>query len=251
MSIDGFSQNGKTYTTKDGADFVKKFYVEYLDILNRETCETLRDKMISKSYSPLLNKKELNAGFDFIIRAQDANAESAETVTVTSLGNRWYIASYMIIYNKKRVEIPVHLTTVNGQPCIDNIITAGETVPQTKQVNKRGVVNTDKDIAALVKFYKKYLKQMSNDESSKCRLKYMTSNYCSFINKTSISENKRNVLVCGVSQTSKSASSTVKVSSLKDWHYLVTFISNGKKYQRKVHITKSKGKLAIDNLFII
>lgn len=248
MSINAIANKGNTFTTNQKIDFVKRFYVEYLDISTRETCETLRDKIISKSYRPLLNKKELNAGYDFIIRAQDANQESAETVAVTSMGNRWYIVSYLSSYDNKRIEIPVHLTTINGRPQIDNIVTEGEAMPKKTQGETVDKTICGKDISALTKFYKKYLQQFSNDDWADCRHRYMAGDYYSFVQKSSMSENKKNVLVCGVVQASKQASTTVKVSYLKDSNYLVTFVSNGKKYQKKVHLVTSKGKLGIDKI---
>lgn len=248
MSINAIANKGNTFTTNQGIDFVKRFFVEYLDISTCETCETLRGNILSKSYRPLLEKKENDAGADFIIRAQDANPKSSETVAVTSLGNRWYLASYMDIYNKKRVEIPVHLTTINGRPYIDNIVTEGEAMPKKTQGQAVDKTICGKDISALTKFYKKYLQQFSNDDWADCRHRYMTGDYYSFVPKSSMSENKKNVLVCGVVQASKQASSTVKVSYLKDSNYLVTFVSNGKKYQKKVHLVTSKGKLGIDKI---
>ena len=251
LSINAISKVGNSFTTEEGIDFVKRFYVEYLEISKRETCETLRNNMLSKEYRPKLDIKELDAGYDFMIRAQDANVESAETVTVIPIDNRWYMASYLDIYSNKRIRIPVHLTTINGEPRIDNIITEGDTIPQTTPVGANTAGNTDKDITILKTFYKKYLKQVPNDDLSKCRLKYMTADYFSFVQKSSISDNTKNVFVCGVVQASKLASSTVKVSYLKDWNYLVAFVSNGKKYQKKVHLTTSKGKLAVDRISAI
>lgn len=248
MSINAIANNGNTFTTNQKIDFVKRFYVEYLDISTCETCETLRDKIISKSYRPLLEKKENDADADFIIRAQDANQESAETVAVTSMGNRWYIVSYLSSYDNKRIEIPVHLTTINGRPQIDNIVTEGEAMPKKTQGETVDKTICGKDISALTKFYKKYLQQFSNDDWADCRHRYMAGDYYSFVQKSSMSENKKNVLVCGVVQASKQASTTVKVSYLKDSNYLVTFVSNCKKYQKKVHLVTSKGKLGIDKI---
>lgn len=248
ISINVNSKNENTFTTNKGIDFVKGFYVKYLDISTHETCETLRDKILSKSYRPLLENKERHADTDFIIRGQDANAASAKTVAVTSIGNRWYMVSYLDIYSHKRIQIPVHLTAINGRPCIDNIVTEGEAMPKKTQGETVDKTTYRKDIAALTTFYKKYLKQFPNNDLADGRLKYMTEDYSSFVQKSSISDNKKNVFVCGVAQASKSASSTVKVSYLKDWNYLVTFVSNGKKYQKKVHLTTIKGKLAIDKI---
>ena len=144
-------------TTDGGKEFVEKFYVEYLNMLTRETAETLRDNMLTSDFRKRLEKQEASEGADLILRAQDANEESAKTVKVMPKLNRWYVVSYLDIYSNIREEIPVHLTTVAGKTKIDKIVTEGKSIPKVAKSNVKANYDKTKDIALLTTFYEKYL----------------------------------------------------------------------------------------------
>lgn len=238
-------------TTDGGKEFVEKFYVEYLNMLTRETTETLRDNMLTSDFRKRLEKQEASEGADLILRAQDANEESAKTVKVMPKLNRWYVVSYLDIYSNTREEIPVHLTTVAGKTKIDKIVTEGKSIPKASKSNVKANYDKAKDMALLTTFYEKYLYQVATDERVDCRYRHLTNDLHSRIQKSSMSENRKSELVCAIAQASADASSTVSVTHLQGMDYLVTFTSVGKTYRCKVHLTSANGKLAIDAIDIV
>lgn len=238
-------------TTDKGKEFIEKFYVEYLNVLTRETTETLKDNMLTSDFRKRLEKQEASEGADLILRAQDANEESAKTIKVMPKLNRWYVVSYLDIYSNIREEIPVHLTTVAGKTKIDNIIIEGKSIPKAAKSNVKANYNKTKDMALLTTFYEKYLYQVATDEKANCRYGYLTNDLHSRIQKSSMSENRQSELVCGIAQASAAAPATVSVTHLQGMDYLVTFISDGKEYNIKVHLTSANGKFAIVAIDIV
>lgn len=110
---------------KDASQMIKDFYVSYASNV-ANGFDVKNDTLLTENMTPELIAKvhsiRAEALYDPIIRAQDFDLNDVKSFDVKPLEDGWYLVSYLWNSDeKKRTEIPVKATVVNGKLLIDDI----------------------------------------------------------------------------------------------------------------------------------
>lgn len=147
------------------AERIKIFYTEYLNnILNNPSKnEALCRACMTEELIAKMERVGYATGADPVIRAQDANQDALETLTVKELGNDWYLVTYLWEKRDDRTltQIPVKAHEADGR-CRITYITpewsgsryGDELLPGPQRCHKR--VDQTSEQSFLESFYDAY-----------------------------------------------------------------------------------------------
>lgn len=144
---------------------IKAFYASYLNNVlqgnsNAALCKTHLTQELSEKVRRIGNA----TGSDPVIRAQDANRDAVETLTVDALGGDWYMVAYLWQKGdeRSRVEIPLRAQALDGSCKITYIVPIwngsrfGDDL-LTCRCGKRSEIDQRSGLAFLKSFYDAYL----------------------------------------------------------------------------------------------
>lgn len=144
---------------------IRTFYACYLNNVlqgnsNAALCRTYLTQGLSEKVRRIGNA----TGGDPVIRAQDANRDAIETLTVTGLGNDWYRVGYLWKKGdeRTRVEIPLKAQRIDGSCKITYIVPiwhGSRFGDDLLACRNGGAIETDttSGLAFLKSFYEAYL----------------------------------------------------------------------------------------------
>lgn len=144
---------------------IRTFYACYLNNIllgnsNAALCRTYLTQGLSEKVRRIGNA----TGGDPVIRAQDANQDAIETLTVTELGNDWYRVGYLWKKGDEhtRVEIPLKAQRIDDSCKITYIVPiwhGSRFGDDLRACRNEGTIETDttSGLAFLKSFYEAYL----------------------------------------------------------------------------------------------
>lgn len=111
--------------TEKATSVITTFYTEFCRLVSGGGDSAAEAALLSGFLTPELiaevhRVREVNL-YDPIIRAQDFDPNSLQTLTVTHVHGDWYAVSYYAPYNRKCVVIPVRTTESEGTIRISGI----------------------------------------------------------------------------------------------------------------------------------